>query len=145
MVAIKDLENTGYKMSWLVMSSWRCCVAFLRQSRLLPPSTAALRCLSGGMLCKCVVTLFPVRNSPADVSNSLLGWSWVRCCREMWTVGCDVWASAGIDERGLPEWIRQNVTDSPWAWWIDGVVIICSSLVKTEWIFTPVKGNLISY
>lgn len=27
-VIVKHLENTGYKMSWLVILIWRCCVTF---------------------------------------------------------------------------------------------------------------------
>lgn len=89
-LVIRDLENTGYKMSWLVMSSWRCCVSIILLTH-LPLSTAALCCLFSWVLCKCVVTLFPVRNHWLMYKFRSRMFFFLVCYGDWtWTVGCDM-------------------------------------------------------
>lgn len=151
MVIIRNLENTGYKTSWLQISSWRCCVSFsISLSTHLPLSTGALCCLFSWVLCKCVVTLLPARNHWLMFKFPWLTARFTSCrftsacCgdwKEVWTVGCDVWVDSVmriyLALRQKPKWIQRTIYRVFDKWMMN----LYLSLVTSDTLFTFFETN----
>lgn len=138
MVVIKDLENTGYKMSWLVILIWRCYIFHQSLNSPPPERCSSHCCVFSWVLCKCVVTLFPVRNHwlmfkfPWLTAGVWIGF--VACCSgKMWTVRCDVWADVEDWQKRSQNYSdRQQVIHSQLDKWI---VNTHFSLMKSDFFF----------